>query len=223
MTTFATIDVIAASASAHRINKGFIKKEQIRYDKKYEGNISNSQLLYRHFFEGKDLVITEQDKALAQEVIEYLKGLSFKAIERQLTDFERNVLTLVTGATISKESIGIAASLPKVYLNKVEQDAWTSRESELSRTSQPVGTLSTRGDFIAFVEFVRYIPKTMSYLVTASVDGKHILKFFSPKLVPINKTINIAGFVKSQGKGRYHPGSETLINRVSFKEDEETA
>lgn len=220
MTEFTTNEVIAASASAHRINKGFIKKDQIRFDKKYEGHISNSQQLYRHFFEGKNLEITDQDRALAEEIIDYLKGLSFKAIERTLTDFEKNVLTLVTGATIKKEQIGIAASLPKVYLNKVEQDAWTSRESELSRTSMPLGTINTREDFIALIEFVRYIPKTMSYLVTASVNGKHILKFFSPKLIKINTTVEIAGFIKSQAKGRYHAGHETLINRVKFKEDE---
>ena len=119
------LEVLSASCSAYALNKGFIKKDDIRFDKKYEGKSSNSDLLYSHFYSESKLDITEKDSDLAVEIIDYLKGLSFKAIERELTDFERNVLKLVTSDTIKKDQIGISASLPKVYLNKLEQDRWT--------------------------------------------------------------------------------------------------
>ena len=211
-------DVMSASVSAHRLNRGFIKKDQIRLDSEYEGAISNAQLLYRHFFQNETLDITDDDRNTALEIIDYLKGLSFKAIERKLTDFEKNVLSIVTSPTIIKQQIGIAASLPKVYYNKLEQDDWSSRELELSRTSVALGKLRERGNFVAKVEFNRYIPKTMSYLVTASVDNKSILKFFSDKKQALGKEINISGYVKSQSEGRYHSGMETIINRIKIEE-----
>ena len=211
-------DVMSASVSAHRLNRGFIKKDQIRLDSEYEGAISNAQLLYRHFFQNETLDITDNDRNTASEIIDYLKGLSFKAIERKLTDFEKNVLSIVTSPTIIKQQIGIAASLPKVYYNKLEQDDWSSRELELSRTSVALGKLRERSNFVAKVEFNRYIPKTMSYLVTASVDNKSILKFFSDKKQVLGKEINISGYVKSQSEGRYHSGMETIINRIKIEE-----
>tara|TARA_B100000085_G_scaffold282687_1_gene311747 strand:- start:1290 stop:1958 length:669 start_codon:yes stop_codon:yes gene_type:complete len=211
-------DVMSASVSAHRLNRGFIKKDQIRLDSEYEGAISNAQLLYRHFFQNETLDITNDDRNTALEIIDYLKGLSFKAIERKLTDFEKNVLSIVTSPTIIKQQIGIAASLPKVYYNKLEQDDWSSRELELSRTSVALGKIRERGNFVAKVEFNRYIPKTMSYLVTASVDNKSILKFFSDKKQALGKEINISGYVKSQSEGRYHSGMETIINRIKIEE-----
>tara|TARA_Y100001937_G_C7076644_1_gene310945 strand:+ start:516 stop:1184 length:669 start_codon:yes stop_codon:yes gene_type:complete len=217
---FSITDVLSASVSAHRLNNGFIKKDQVRYDKKYEGAISNAQLLYRHFFQGEKLDIISKDIELANDIIDYLKGLSFKAIERKLTDFEKNVLSIVTSPVIIKEQIGIAASLPKVYFNKLEQDNWSARELDLSRTSQALGKLRERNTFTAKIEFNRYIPKTMSYLVTASVDDKHILKFFGDKQLPVGETIKITGFVKGQDQGRFHSGIETIINRIKIHENE---
>ena len=108
---FKTIDVISASVSAFRLNEGFIKKDQIKFDKKYENKIANSDLLYFHFYGDKKLSVIEEDTKEAEEIIDYLKGLSFKAIERELTDFESNVLKLVTadhcGLSASKVSISL--------------------------------------------------------------------------------------------------------------------
>lgn len=210
------IEVMAASCSAHRVNAGFLKKEQVKYDLKYQNNVSNSQMLYGHFFEGTNLEITENDRVIAGEIIEYLKGLSFKAIERNLTDFEKNVLKIVTSPVLTKDQIGIAASLPKVYFNKLEQDKWSDRELVLSRTSQPVGKLGERGEISATIEYSRYIPKTMSYLITASVDDQHIVKFFSDKELKQQEVVKFTAFVKSQDKSKFHPGIETMVNRVKF-------
>ena len=62
----------------------------------------------------------------------------------------------------------------------------------------------------------------MSYIVTCSVDDKHILKFFYDSKLTINKTIKIQGFIKSQSKGRFHNGFETIVNRVKIGDDIKT-
>ena len=47
---FPTIEVLSASVAAHRLNKGFIKKDQVKFDLKYQNAKSNSDLLYDHFY-----------------------------------------------------------------------------------------------------------------------------------------------------------------------------
>lgn len=220
MQTFPLDEVLAVSCAAHRINDGFIKKDQVRFDKKYEKTTCNSDMLYNYFFTDKKFKVLDEDKTTAIEVKEYLSGLSFKALERQLTEFESNVLKLVSSSDIAKDKLGIAASLPKVYLNKVEQDGWTDREMVLSRTSEKIGKLHQREKIIATVEFTRYIPRTMSYIVTCSVRDQHILKFFTDKKIDTGTEITVEGFVKSQNKGKYHNGYETVINRIKIHEDE---
>ena len=225
---FKTKDVIAVSCAAHRFNGGFLSKDSIRFDKKAEGKRANSDLLYAHFLDPKDLKfknalpklkIIKEDLVMAEDVIDYLKGLSFKAIERKLTDFESNVLSVVNSEHIDKTQLGITSSLPKVYFNKIEQDNWTDRELELSRTSNDLGELHSRGTFDAKVEFVRYIPRTMSYLITCSVKDQHILKFFHAKNIKLESQIRVDGYIKSQGKGKFHNGIETIINRIKIHED----
>mgnify|MGYP000892134437 CR=1 FL=1 len=217
---FPTKEVLSVSAAAHRINEGFIKKDQVRFDEKHKNKTCNSDLLYNHFYREKEkLQVLEKDIDLAEIIIDYLKGLSFKAIERELTDFEKNVLKLVSNDTIQKDKIGISASLPKVYLNKIEQDAWTDREHILSATSSAQGKLHQRETFDVVIEFCRYIPRTMSYLVTTSIDNKHILKFFHDKQFKVGSKIKVDGYVKSQGRGKYHNGQETIINRIKVHKD----
>ena len=219
MQTFPIDEVLAVSCAVHRLNNGFIKKDQGRFDKKYEKYICNSDMLYNYFFTDKKFEVIEEDKLTANEVKEYLTGLSFKALERTLTEFESNVLKLVSSDDIPKDKLGIAASLPKVFLNKVEQDKWTDRETELSRTSEKIGKLHNRERFNAKVEFTRYIPRTMSYIVTCSVKNMHILKFFTDKNIESGSDIVIEGFVKSQSQGKYHTGFETIINRIKIQEE----
>lgn len=213
MNSFIVTDVIAVSCAVQRLNNGFVKKGDSDEGK------SNSSFLYDHFCEGTGVTVTEEDTILAQEVIEYLQGLGFKALERNLTDFERKVLGLVTSDTIDKTTLGIAASLPNVYLNKVKADSWADRERELGASSEFVGTPSTRCDFIATVEFMRYIPSTGSHIVTTSVDNQHIVKFFLPIAeMTVGSTYTVAGFVKPHATNKHTGFKETMINRIKFKQ-----
>tara|TARA_B110000858_G_scaffold182476_1_gene221933 strand:- start:229 stop:867 length:639 start_codon:yes stop_codon:yes gene_type:complete len=212
MKEFVVLDVIAASCAIHRTN-GFVKKG--------EAEKSNSSFLYDHFCEGTAITVIDKDITLAKEVIDYLQGLGFKALERNLTEFERKTLGLVTSDTIDKTTLGIAASLPNVYLNKVNSDIWTDRERELGATSDYVGEASTRCNFDVTVEFMRFIPSTGSYLVTCSIDNKHIIKFFLPVPdinIKVGLQYNITGLVKPYTKNKHTGFKETMINRLKFTE-----
>lgn len=218
MSTFLVSEVVAASCAIHRENNGFYKKYQqcvLDGDKR-----SNSNILYAYFFENEEIEITDEDKELANKVIEYLKGLGFKALERKLTSFESNVLEFVSAEHVPRNSLGIAASLPDVYLNKMVSDRWAEREAELGRTSEFLGVPNERSSFTATVEFVRFIPSTGSYIVTASVDNRHILKFFTQekyaKMLTEGSVINVTGTVKNHVPSAFTGFNETMINRIKL-------
>jgi hypothetical protein len=206
-------DVVAVACAVDRIN-GFVKKSEVYGQQDKKPNVS---FLYEHFCNNEKTECLTADFELAEEIIDYLKGLSFKALERKLTDFESNVLNFVGSETVGKEQLGIAASLPNVYRNKLEADNWTAREAELARTSDYIGQVGQRGEFTAKIENLRYIAKTSSYLVSCSVDDKDILKFFSGVASGnVGSTINITGFVKSQDISSYSNAKETMINRIKI-------
>ena len=177
---------------------------------------ANSRMLYDHFFGTEQLDITEADRFQAIDVIDYLQGLSFKAFERNLTDFEQNVLKLVTADVADSSELGIAASLPKVFLNKQDQETWETRERELTFTSDYVGTLHSRCDFDLVIEHIRTIKTTGANLYCCSVDGQHIVKFFSDDVNwgKVGDRIQVGGYVKSQAVSKYSGGKETMINRI---------
>jgi len=212
---FNTNEVVAVSCAVDRVN-GFVKKTEVGYGENANKK-PNVSFLYEHFCNNEKVEILDADREMAAEIIDYLKGLSFKALERRLTDFESNVLNFVGSETVGKEQLGIAASLPNVYRNKLEADTWTAREAELARTSDYIGEVGKRGEFTAKIENLRYIAKTSSYLVSCSVDNKHILKFFSGVASgKVGDNVQITGFVKSQSISSYSNAKETMINRVKL-------
>ena len=213
---FKVIDVISAAVAINRFNGGFVKSSDMSSDKK-----PNSKLLYSYFLDSAnkpDVVVTNEDVNFAMEIIEYLKGLGFKAIERKLTDFESNVLKLITAEETGKDKIGIAASLPKVYQNKIDQDTWSTRENELASNSQFEGTLHKRHNFELTVENVRYIASVGSSLFCTSSANRNIVKFFNNNdhNFKVGDKINVTGYVKSQEESKYHGGKETMINRIKY-------
>lgn len=212
---FNTNEVVAVSCAVDRVN-GFVKKTEVGYGENANKK-PNVSFLYEHFCNNEKVEILDADRKMAEEIIDYLKGLSFKALERRLTDFESNVLNFVGSETVGKEQLGIAASLPNVYRNKLEADTWTAREAELARTSDYIGEVGKRGEFTAKIENLRYIAKTSSYLVSCSVDDKHILKFFSSVASgKVGDNVQITGFVKSQSISSYSNAKETMINRIKL-------
>ena len=210
---FDTKEVVAVSCAVDRIN-GFVKKSDVGFGENVDKK-PNVHFLYEHFCNNEKVEITDSDREMAEEVIDYLKGLSFKALERKLTEFETNVLNFIGSEKVNKNQLGIAASLPNVYRNKLDADTWSTREAELGRTSEYVGKVGSRCEFEVKIENLRYIAKTLSYLVSCSVDDKNILKFFSVSEVgKVGDIVKVTGFVKGQAVSKYSNAKETMINRV---------
>ena len=219
---FTVNEVLSAACAVHRINKGFIKSADARPE---EGKLANSSFLYNHFLGTFDKASGENKRNLveilpvdsqqAEAIIDYLKGLTFKAMERDLTDFDKNVLKLVSSDSIGKDRIGIAASLPKVYANKLDSDVWAEREGALSDVSEYVGTVGKRNNLTLKVENIRYISSVGSKLFCASADDKNIVKFFNNDIESkVGDIVTIGAYIKSHSISKYHHGKETMVNRI---------
>ena len=212
---FDTKEVVAVSCAVDRTN-GFVKKTEIGYGENANKK-PNVTFLYEHFCNNEKVEVLDADREMAEEIVDYLKGLSFKALERRLTEFETNVLNFVGSEKVNKTQLGIAASLPNVYRNKLEADTWAIREAELGRSSDYIGKVGARCEFTAKIENLRFIAKTMSWLVSCSVDDRNILKFFSvPKIGNVGDVINVTGYVKGQAVSKYSNAKETMINRIKI-------
>lgn len=214
-TTFKPVEVIAVANAIFR-NQGYIKKNETN-DLAVNGPVTqaNSYLLREHCTGSKPVLVTDVDRNQAEEIIVYLTGLSFKAMERGLTDFETNVLKFVTSESVTIKDVGMAASMPQVYDFKLKQDAWEERERELAELSEFEGKIKQRSDFMLTVENVRYIGRTGSYLYCTSTEKGNIVKFFfQEKFTEVGETVALSGYVKSQDISKYHGGKETMINRV---------
>jgi hypothetical protein len=212
---FPTKEVVAAACAIFNA-QGFIKRDSFQNVEEGEKpKLPNSTILYNHFLNNEKVELSDEDYALADTIIDYLRGLSFKAFERTLTDFETNVLKFVGIERVGKDKLGIAASLPNVYNRKLEADRWASREAELAENSQYVGTLNKRSDFVLKVEHVREISSTMSFLFTCSESNNNIVKFFNTgRIAQPGDDLTITAYVKSHAVSKYSGGKETMINRI---------
>lgn len=218
---FDLTEVVAVACAVHR-KQGFVKKgslyQPVQDDDKKTPNVN---YLYSHFCNNDRFSVQPCDVADAEAIVEYLKGLAFKAFERKLTEFENNVLKFVNSSTVRKDMLGIAASLPNVYQTKLIADQWTDREIELGRSSNFVGTVRQSSVFSLKIENIRNIVKTNSCLVSCSENNANIVKFFfnapgKPQPVCVGQDVTVRGYVKSHNVSTYTGFKETMLNRIKI-------
>ena len=210
-----------------------------KYIKKHEtvGNQKgNFSLLIHSLKDPKTSVvgpITEEDYATADSIIEYFEGLIFKAMQRDLTDFEKKITALIKADDISlngrDDRLPIVGSLPGVFRNNVKHDDWTSRERSLRDVSDYEGTLKQRGNFEGEIVMSRYMNRSNSMLVAVLTPNNNIVKFFydlfrdntAREKLAQGTYLKFSGYVKSQNVSEYSKCKETFLNRVSFPSKED--
>ncbi|MDA9047703.1 hypothetical protein N9H46_00295 [Hellea sp.] len=207
-----------------------------RYIKSHEakaGEKANFSLLIHSLKDPKTSVvgpITEQDYATADKIVDYFEGLVFKAMQRELSEYEKKITDLIKAEDINlkgrDDRLPIVGSLPNVYRNNTKHDVWADEERSLRKTSEYEGELKTRGTFNGVVKMSRYMNRTNSLLVALLTENGNIVKFFydlyrtkdgfDPKnALSEGKLVVIEGFVKGHDISKYSKCKETFINRVN--------
>jgi hypothetical protein len=224
-------EVIAHAVAVDR-HQGFryIKSHEVKVSK---GEKANFSLLIHSLKDPKTSVvgpITEQDYVTADLIVEYFEGLVFKAMQRELSEYEKKITDLIKAEDINLQGrddrLPIVGSLPNVYRNNNKHDIWAEEEQSLRKTSEYEGELRVRTEFTGVVKMSRFMNRTNSLLVAVLTDKGNIVKFFydlyrrSPEFEPKTalaegKTINFVGYVKGHDVSKYSKCKETFINRVN--------
>lgn len=229
-------DLLTLSNAVTRINGGYVKKDQ-RVDID-DDNVSTKlpNLFIINNFLGIEkfktkaidstlkkyypaVEVLDEDYENVEHMLKYFKGLSLKAIKRNISDFEQTILGLVGKEFVEYKDVGVIASLPNVYANGQKQKAFNKVEKELAKTSQHVGELHSRGEFTVTFLHVKYIWRSQSYLFVSKDKDDNLIKFFSEKDgIEKGSTATITGYVKDHTMGKQSKGPETYLNRVKFVE-----
>ena len=159
----------------------YIKSHQTDKEKGIE---SNFKLMLGLLHDPKTSLVSmkESHRETADEIIDYFEGLIFKAMQRDLTDFEKKITALIKAEDISlngkDDRLPIVGSLPSVFRNNVKHDDWTSRERSLRDVSEYEGELRKRGNFEGEIVMSRYMNRSNSMLVAVLSPNNNIIKFF---------------------------------------------
>ena len=227
-------EVIAHAVAVDR-HQGFkyIKSHEVK-----EGQKANFSLLIHSLKDPKTSVvgpITEKDYNTADDIVEYFEGLVFKAMQRELSEYELKITNLINAKDIDlrgrDDRLPIVGSLPNVFRNNNKHDVWAEEEQALRKSSDYEGELKTRCEFSGTVKMSRFMNRTNSLLVAVLTDKGNIVKFFydlyrrSPDFEPKDalsegKTISFIGYVKGHDISKYSKCKETFINRVNVNTED---
>ena len=225
-------ELIAHAVAVDKFQGGkYIKSHEVNKLKDVESNFK-LMLGLLHEPAKSQITIVNEDYDVADEIIEYFEGLIFKAMQRDLTDFEKKITALVKAEDISlngkDDRLPIVGSLPNVYRNNVKHDDWSDRERSLRNISDFEGELKKRGEFQGEIVMSRYMNRSNSMLVAVLTKNNNIVKFFydlyrdstAKATLTQGKFIKFSAFVKSHEVSDYSKCKETFCNRVTLpKED----
>ena len=79
---------------------------------RFDQACSESKNVYKHFFQGVDLAIEDQDYGMADEIVDYLKGLGIKAMERELQIISKKGIHNQRILESFHQSVGCGFSVP---------------------------------------------------------------------------------------------------------------
>ncbi len=214
MNTQQTFDlklVMIYAVAAHMQNS----EEYINY-----GLVSNKTIIQTHLNtidQSRQVFVdhvTQQCEDVAEDIIQYYKGLTFKAMGNKINDFEQKVLGLINCKQVDYRDIGVIASLPKAYFRSVKRDATDTLMRKLSTTSIHIGTLGE--DITGTINILNcsFIQRLQCHIVNAEMNGNIICFFTKHDATHWSDTCEIKGKVKRHQTSKFHSGKETVLNYV---------
>jgi hypothetical protein len=208
--------VWASAAYGFRMNGyTYVKEDRDSYYDSYHNetipaSISNRTFAYTALSDPS--MLEEADFKLGEEVHQYFKGLTFKAIMGKLNSFEKGVLEFVDIEDWSTNPLGIyqfaqLVSLPMSYYRGVERE----RQDGVIRDAKKehVGEIGER--MTLDVEVVRtvYSEKWCTFYVTSITADDQIVFFAYRQNLDSGTKIRISGTVKA-----HRDDGQTQFNRV---------
>lgn len=211
------LDVLAVSNAIYR-KHGYIKQPHNLVTSIYDdARIPNAEYIRLHYQGTKIVDTIDEDARVAANMVEFFEGLAFKKVERELSEFEENVLSSIAQKQISMKHIAITAVLPSIYASSKNFSAWDDMESKLLTESQFLGEENSKIVIEFKPLFMRSIPSKHLTFVAGTVDGRHIVKFHTHINLDINGRYTINGIVTSHKTSKYTRVRNTFIRPTRIR------
>jgi putative lipoic acid-binding regulatory protein len=158
--------------------------------------------------------ITQECADIADKIIQYYKGLTFKAMGAKINDFEQRVLAVIQSGVVDRRDIGVVASLPKAYFRAVKRDETDALMRKLSVSSIHIGTVGSDVEGKINVLNCSFIQRLQCYVVNAEMNGNIVCFFTKHDADNWGEGCTIKGKVKRHQTSKFHGGKETVLNYV---------
>ena len=158
--------------------------------------------------------ITKECEDIAENIIQYYKGLTFKAMGAKINDFEQKVLAIIQRGQCDRKDIGIIASLPKAYFRSVKRDETDNRMRKLSTNSVHTGTEGNSIEGQIDVLNCSFIQSLQCHVVNANFDGSLVCFFTKHDAEVWGEGCKITAKIKRHQVSKFHGGKETVLNYV---------
>lgn len=221
-----TTDVLALTA---RIIRGFgwmsrSKAKDDPYGPSATADIVSNVLYWPQFLREHPHIeqaandVQPQDTKLAEDAIEWVRGFRTGQDMETLSDYEHNLLVVLTGETLERRHLGIACSAIASY------EGWKHRKEESARQSRHVGTVGKRETFTVKVKQIKAFAEQSNYSYGTGVrlmirmedpDGNALIWWTSPPgggLEEGDAAYKILATVKAHTDYKGRP--QTVLTRV---------
>ena len=184
----------------------------------------------------KPLVVSDEDKATAVEVVEWLSKLQERT---ELNDYMYNLSILGQGAAFTSKNFGLACSAIPTYLREMEREINRRKQFEDDAKSVHVGTVGTKfeGWTLTLVHTMDFESDWgVSHMYKFKDEAGNVVVWFSSNVyyndaagrdINVGDTVILSGSIKKHetynGKGMSLVGvQQTIVTRCKTYKSKET-
>ena len=207
MSQIDTLQFFALAAQAQRQNGGFFKVA--------EGTTPANKTLLRTLLEN-NIQAEAEDVVLAQQVIDFIKGYTFKQLTGDISDYEKGLLQLASSDSVDvgekslgRFNVGIIASAINAYNRGVERIKVNERLQET--VAGYLGECGAKVQTKATIQRSVFSQKYFVYFITAITESNHAVFFSYKSGIKTGTQLELKGSVKRQADG-----FQTQLNRVKI-------
>jgi hypothetical protein len=218
---FAVQTVLDLACAAHRTNMEYIREADGRYLGEVR-RIPNKILMLHtldlsiwHDQDGlppKVLKVTDEDRAMADEIRDYFRRLTFKVIDDDSSVFDTSVNSILNNTEMSVSEVGFVAYLPTKYLieksrNKIEKFAKTCDSGYLGVPDHQLFDLDSE---------ILEISRSKNYEawnITANIDNKMCSWMTKDKLL-FGPAVIVRAKIKEHSRHWKYNNPVTRLNYV---------
>jgi hypothetical protein len=222
--TYPTEQMLEFAYAAYRVNNGYVKSTYWDYETDTNHYSNKDMVSYSAAIQFGDpdlfipsgfkiLEVVDEDRenvALAQK---HFRRYSFLILGTDLTDFQKNVFSAISGETTDRKKFGLIASVPSVVKNEIETIAYTRLLKDQYSDSKHY----TQKEVTGVVEILKriFLKDYATYIYIAGIDG-NLVSFTKPEKMEIGAVYQLRGRFKSKEFERNTNIPLTKINYVKL-------